>query len=113
MTALPVPKMERKISDNAVHKFQLRRYETLQALLDQLRSVFVYWGRPALNYEMINEFIYSQQLRILNSPTIDEDYMDTGEKRVRIDENLKLCIMPLAYAEGDEQNNKTRDVIFR
>ena len=101
MTALPVPKMEKRVSNNAGRGFQLRRDETLQALMEQLRVVFVFWGRTSLSYEYINEFIYNQQLRVLNNPTIDEDYMDTGEKRVRIDENLKLCIMPLAYSNGD------------
>jgi hypothetical protein len=102
----------RKIPDNAPQGFQLRRDETLQALLDQLRGVFVFWGRTTLSYEYINEYIYCQQLRILNKQTIDEDYMDTGEKRVRIDENLKLCIMPLAYS-GSDENLRVRDLAFR
>lgn len=45
---------------------------------------------------MINEYVYNQQLRSLYSGDLDEDYMETGEKRVRIDENLKLCILPIA-----------------
>lgn len=50
-------------------------------------------------------------MRVLNNQKVDEDYMEIGEKRVRIDENLKLCIMPLAYA-GDE-NSRIREVVFR
>ena len=53
--------------------------------MEQLRVVFIFWGRITLSYEYINEYVYNQQLRILNVPSIDEDYMETGEKRVRID----------------------------
>jgi hypothetical protein len=34
--------------------------------------------------------------------------METGEKRVRIDENLKLCIMPLKGKDADEYHKNTR-----
>lgn len=64
-------------------------------LLEQLKTVFLYYAAHSLSYEMINEYIYNQQLNCLANHEVDEDYLDIGEKRVRIDENLKLCIMPL------------------
>jgi|JI9StandDraft_2_1071091.scaffolds.fasta_scaffold1251905_1 hypothetical protein len=46
--------------------------------MEQLKSVFVFWGRNSLSYEYINEYVYNQQLRILNSHEVDEDYMEIG-----------------------------------
>ena len=48
-TVLPIFKVQRKVQESG-GTFQLRKDETLQALMDQLRSVFVYWGRTTLSY---------------------------------------------------------------
>lgn len=98
---VPLPlelKLTRKLSESINNKstFQLQREETLQGLLDQLKTIFLYYSKTSLNYELINEYVYNQQLNILDNKEKDEDYMEIGEKRIRLDENLKLCIMPLS-----------------
>jgi hypothetical protein len=75
---------------------EIKQEETFEILLEQLKTIFLYYGSHAISYEMVNEYIYNQQLNRLSNGELDEDYIEIGEKRVRIDENLKLCIMPLS-----------------
>lgn len=92
------PKLRRNISENVGEEIplELRKEETFEMLLEQLKLIFLYYAAPAISYEMINEYVYNQQLNCLSNGEVDEDYIEIGEKRVRIDENLKLCIMPLS-----------------
>lgn len=76
-TVIPIFKVQKRVQETG-GTFQIKKDEALQALMDQLRTVFVYWGRTTLSYEYINEYIYNQQLRSINTPAIDEDYMDIG-----------------------------------
>jgi hypothetical protein len=61
-----------------------------------LKAIFLYYSAHALSYEMINEYVYNQQLNCLSNGEVDEDYIEIGEKRARLDENVKLCIMSLS-----------------
>lgn len=62
---------------------------------------------------MINEFVYNQQLNRLSNGEVDEDYIEIGEKRARLDENLKLCIMPLSEEGVETKTTKIRQLVFR
>ena len=75
--------------------------------------MFLYYAAQSLSYEMVNEYIYNQQLNCLANGQPDEDYLDIGEKRVRIDENLKLCIMPLTEEGLELRTTKLKQLVFR
>ena len=94
-------------------------------LLEQLRSILTFYSRSSLTYQLVNEYIYHQQLAALSH----SDPASGQEQRIRMDENLKLCLMPLAVQRTDSptrlnpiqplphsappKHSKVKDVVFR
>lgn len=80
--------------------------------MDGLKKVCVYYGQTTLSYSELNEYSFNQQLVLLAGDHHDEEYMGTGDTRVRIDENIKLCVMPM-QKEQNKASSRITEIVFR
>lgn len=64
---LDPPKMAKNLSEITPSPFEIKKEETFDLLLDQLKVIFLYYAAHALSYEMLNEYVYNQQLNCLSN----------------------------------------------